>query len=135
MLLEILKTVNVMLYKVGDCNPLRLSIQDSLKLFESTWKKIQDKTLSCDRLIFYALQGMSLLESGAIRSSIKFLEQFVMHLRNSAHIIEVVLATGEQTPYTAIMYVGYLATRSEVENFANIHLAINKNIRHIWLSG
>ncbi|XP_020815162.1 importin-13-like isoform X2 [Drosophila serrata] len=87
---------------------------------------LEDKTLAYDRLIFYAQRGMTLPESGAIRNSIQFLTHFVMQSRNHAHITEVVLATGEQTLYTAMMCVGYLTPRSQVDKFADILLAMNK---------
>ncbi|XP_016949181.1 importin-13 [Drosophila biarmipes] len=131
---------------------LREFIQHSFKLFESTpeqnfsnisdtmetffgclsqiVKKIpqvlEDKTLAYDRLVFYAQRGMTLPESGAIRNSIQFLAHFVMQSRNHPHVTEVVLATGEQTLYTAMMCVGYLTPRSQVDKFADILLAMNK---------
>ncbi|XP_068155353.1 importin-13 [Drosophila tropicalis] len=87
---------------------------------------LEDKTLAYDRLIYYAQRAMTLPESGAIRTSIQFITNFVMQSRNHSHITEVVLTSGEQILHTALLCVGYLTPRSQVDKFADIFLALNK---------
>ncbi|EDX12495.1 GD20201 [Drosophila simulans] len=101
-------------------------VQPVLLIIKKIPQVLEDKTLAYDRLVFYAQRGMTLPESGAIRNSIQFLTHFVMQSRNHAHVTEVVLATGEQTLYTAMMCVGYLTPRSQVDKFADILLAMNR---------
>ncbi|EDW13739.1 importin-13 [Drosophila mojavensis] len=120
------------------------NISDTMEMFFSCLTQIvkkvpqvlEDKTIAYDRLIYYAQRAMLLPENGPIRASTQFVTQFVMQSRNHAHMTEVMLASGEQIIQTAMICVGYMTPRQQVEKFADVFLSINKKYpaeMAVWL--
>ncbi|XP_034486188.1 importin-13 [Drosophila innubila] len=110
------------------------NISDTMEMFFGCLTQIikkvpqvlEDKSLAYDRLIYYAQHSMTLPENGPIRAGIQFVTHFVMQSRNHLHMAEVVMANGEQIMHTAMVCVGYMTPRQQVEKFADLFLAINK---------
>ncbi|EDV91246.1 importin-13 [Drosophila grimshawi] len=120
------------------------NISDTMEMFFACLTQIikkvpqvlEDKTIAYERLIYYAQQSMTLPENGPIRNSIQFVTHFIMQSRNHAHMTDVVLATGEQILQTAMICVGYMTPRQQVDKFADVFLAMNKKYpaeMAVWL--
>ncbi|XP_020797781.1 uncharacterized protein LOC110175941 [Drosophila serrata] len=93
---------------------------------------LMDKELPYNKLLAFALRGMSMQEGVAIRSSLDFLEELVLHSQSYEHIKEIVLDTIEQIVFTSLMCIGSVSPASEVENFVGLFLALNREYsRHM----
>ncbi|XP_053959209.1 importin-13 [Anastrepha ludens] len=110
------------------------NIADTIEMFYACLMQIikklpqalDDETIAYDKLIYYALKAMALPENGPIRTSVQFISHFVLQSRNYARMTQAVLNSGEEILRTAVLCVGCITPRQQVEKFADIFMAINK---------
>ncbi|XP_037947984.1 importin-13 [Teleopsis dalmanni] len=96
------------------------------QLLKKIPQSLDDKAISYDKLIFYALKAMTLPENGPIRTSVQFISHFVMTSRFFRGMTQTMLNAGEEILRTAVLCVGCITPRQQVDKFADIFLAINK---------
>lgn len=97
-----------------------------MQIIKKIPQALNDKAIEYNKLIFYALKAMTLPENGPIRTSVQFLSHFIMQSRNYPEMTQAVLAAGEDILRTAILCVGCVTPRQQVDKFADVILAINK---------
>ncbi|XP_054731579.1 importin-13 isoform X2 [Anastrepha obliqua] len=110
------------------------NIADTIEMFYACLMQIikklpqalDDEAIAYDKLIYYALKAMALPENGPIRTSVQFISHFVLQSRNYARMTQAVLNSGEEILRTAVLCVGCITPRQQVEKFADIFMAINK---------
>ncbi|XP_011208225.2 importin-13 isoform X1 [Bactrocera dorsalis] len=97
-----------------------------MQIIKKLPQALDDKAIAFDRLIYYALKAMTLPENGPIRTGVQFLSHFILQSRNYPGMTQAVLNAGEEIIRTAVLCVGCVAPRQQVEKFADIFMAINK---------
>ncbi|XP_020798003.1 importin-13-like [Drosophila serrata] len=142
--LEMITAVIVTFYEDEVTQPemqelLRDFIQRGFMVFEATpvenYSNISDIIeLPYNRLVAYALKGMSLQEGVAIRGSINFLVNLLSQARCYGHLEQIVLGSLEEIFSTSIMCIASFVPPSEVENFAGLFFALNKHFSNETLS-
>ncbi|KAH8240428.1 hypothetical protein KR038_006745 [Drosophila bunnanda] len=96
------------------------------KIVEKVPRTLKDENLPYDRLVFYAQQGFTLAEGGAILASVGFIRNFVKQSWNYAHTARIVRDTMDQTILTSLVCIGSVAPASHVEKFASLFMAYNQ---------
>lgn len=97
-----------------------------MQIIKKLPQALDDKAIAFDRLIYYALKATTLPENGPIRTGVQFLSHFILQSRNYQSMTQAVLNAGEEIVRTAVLCVGCVAPRQQVEKFADIFIAINK---------
>ncbi|XP_054092172.1 importin-13 isoform X2 [Zeugodacus cucurbitae] len=97
-----------------------------MQIIKKLPQALDDKAIAFDRLIYYALKAMTLPENGPIRTGVQFLSHFILQSRNYPSMTQAVLNAGEEIIRTAVLCVGCIAPRQQVEKFADIFMATNK---------
>ena len=97
-----------------------------MQIIKKLPQSLDDKSISHEKLIFYALKAMTLPENGPIRTSVQFLSHFIMQSRNFESMTKAVLEAGEQIVRTVMLCVGCVTPRQQVDKFADVFMALNK---------
>lgn len=85
-----------------------------------------DQGIDLTKMVNYALKAMTLPECGPIRTSVQFLTNFISQSRKYPSMTQIIYERGEEIIKTAVLCVGFVSPRQQVDKFADIFLSINK---------
>lgn len=76
-------------------------------------------------VVFAALKGITLPETGALKKSALFLATFIKESRTHPHMTNIILMKGEEIIKTCMLCIAGLTPRVNVDVFGDIFISLN----------
>lgn len=71
-----------------------------------------DNEIDFNKLIFYAMKGMILPETGSVKKTVMFLSAFIKESRNQINMTNAILLKGEEIIKTTLLCIGGFTSRT-----------------------